>query len=88
MGGQFTRTRDFPLMSEHREIGKSDDGIAEQAIYSQRSVWVARFEVISDSRAVLLGFWRPHNSHARSVIRARRAAKPASTSSLPRPCPA
>jgi hypothetical protein len=28
-------------MSEHREIGESGDGIAEQAIYSQRSVWVA-----------------------------------------------
>lgn len=48
MGGN-SRVPAMPLMSEHREIGESGDGIAEQSIYSQRSVWVARFEVIPDS---------------------------------------
>jgi hypothetical protein len=75
-------------MAEHGKIGELGDSIAEQPIHSYRSGRIAGFEIVPDRGSVLLGFRRPDDIHVRSVvIRARRAAKSASTASLERRLP-
>src|SRR5579859_588486 len=80
--GVVSGSRNLPRSAAQWKFAQVLGGVAEELVHPRGRIRTPSGDVVPNVEAILMRFGRPNDLHASPAALRRRAAKPASTSSL------